>query len=148
MERNNAMQRTSRIASVLAIALLAANATAGFTLGPVVLSAGGGTLSGAGLLASITIGQTLASAPVYSTGGDWKIATGFWAAAKQCPADLNADGFVDDTDFVLFAAAYDLLLCSDPAMPAGCPADLNGDTLVEDSDFVVFANAYNELICP
>jgi hypothetical protein len=28
-----------------------------------------------------------------------------------CPADLNADGFVDDVDFQIFAAAYDALLC-------------------------------------
>jgi hypothetical protein len=31
-----------------------------------------------------------------------------------CPADLNADLFVDDSDFVLFATAYNELLC-----PAG-----------------------------
>jgi len=142
------MQRTLRTASAFAVALFATSALPDLTLGPVVLSGGGGTIAGAGFRASITIGQTLASAPVYSTGGDLKLATGFWAAAKQCPADLNTDGFVDDSDFVLFAAAYDLLLCSDSAMPAGCSADLNGDTLVEDSDFVSFAEAYNELICP
>jgi hypothetical protein len=28
-----------------------------------------------------------------------------------CPADLNNDGFVDDTDFVLFATAYETLIC-------------------------------------
>jgi hypothetical protein len=28
-----------------------------------------------------------------------------------CPADLNADTIVDDADFVLFASAYDALLC-------------------------------------
>ncbi|MFO0859631.1 MAG: hypothetical protein U0570_03680 [Phycisphaerales bacterium] len=68
--------------------------------------------------------------------------------ASPCPADLNGDTFVDDADFVLFAAAYDLLDCADPAMPAGCPADLTGDGIVEDADFVVFAAAYNELLCP
>lgn len=142
------MQRTFRLASAFAVALLAFSSLSDLHLGPVLLSGGGGTVAGAGFRASITIGQPLASAPTYSSGGDLKIATGFWAAAKQCPADLNADGFVDDTDFVLFASAYDLLLCSDPAMMPGCPADLNGDTLVEDSDFVAFAEAYNELICP
>jgi hypothetical protein len=60
-----------------------------------------------------------------------------------CAGDLNGDGFVDDTDFVLFAAAYDELVCG----PA-CPADLNGDDFVDDADFVLFASAYNELICP
>jgi hypothetical protein len=28
-----------------------------------------------------------------------------------CPANLNADLMVDDDDFVLFAAAYDALIC-------------------------------------
>lgn len=142
------MKRTCRLTASLTAALLATSALADLTVGPFVVASGGGSLSGDGYRATTTIGQAFASAPAYSTGGGYKIATGFWAAAKQCPADLNADGLVDDTDFVLFASAYNLLLCADPAMPAGCPADLNGDTLVEDSDFVVFANAYNELICP
>ncbi|MBS0188670.1 MAG: hypothetical protein JSS51_11415, partial [Planctomycetes bacterium] len=68
--------------------------------------------------------------------------------APPCPADLNNDGLVDDSDFVLFAAAYDMLDCADPAMPPGCPADLNNDDTVEDADFVIFAEAYNTLLCP
>jgi hypothetical protein len=66
----------------------------------------------------------------------------------DCPADLNLDTFVDDADFVLFAPAYNLLLCSDPAMPATCPADLNADAMVDDADFVLFAAAYEVLLCP
>jgi len=66
----------------------------------------------------------------------------------SCPGDLNHDGQVDDTDFVSFAAAYDILDCADPSMPASCPADLNGDGLVDDSDFVIFASAYDALVCP
>ena len=65
-----------------------------------------------------------------------------------CTGDLNGDTFVDDSDFVLFANAYNILDCADPAMPAGCPADLNADLFVDDSDFVLFASAYNDLICP
>ena len=65
-----------------------------------------------------------------------------------CPADLNSDDFVDDSDFVLFANAYNVLVCDDPAMPVGCPADLNGDGFVDDTDFVAFADAYNALLCP
>jgi len=68
--------------------------------------------------------------------------------AAPCPGDLNGDGFVEDADFVLFVAAYNILDCMDPAMPAGCPADLNGDDVVDDGDFVVFVAAYNELVCP
>lgn len=67
---------------------------------------------------------------------------------RECPADLNADGFVDDADFSIFVVAYDLLDCADPSMPAACPADLNRDGLVDDADFSVFAVAYDELICP
>jgi len=65
-----------------------------------------------------------------------------------CPGDLNSDGFVDDSDFVLFATAYDLLDCSDPSMPVGCPADLNDDGFVDDTDFVLFSTAYDAFLCP
>lgn len=65
-----------------------------------------------------------------------------------CPADLNGDGFVEDSDFVIFAASYDILDCSDPFMPAGCAADFNFDGYVDDADFVIFAGAYDALLCP
>lgn len=65
-----------------------------------------------------------------------------------CAGDFNGDGLVDDTDFIQFASAYNILDCADPAMPAGCPIDLNSDGFVDDSDFVLFATAYNDLICP
>jgi hypothetical protein len=29
-----------------------------------------------------------------------------------CPADLTGDAFVDDADFVLFASAYNALVCA------------------------------------
>lgn len=60
-----------------------------------------------------------------------------------CPGDLNNDSFVDDSDFVLFASAYDELVC-----PSSCPADLNDDDFVDDADFVLFAAAYDALLCP
>ncbi len=69
-------------------------------------------------------------------------------AGPPCPADLTADGIVEDGDFVVFAAAYDVLDCADPAMPFECPSDLNADGLVDDSDFVQFVQAYNDLLCP
>ncbi|MBX3389833.1 MAG: hypothetical protein KF691_10315 [Phycisphaeraceae bacterium] len=72
-----------------------------------------------------------------------------WApAAAACAGDLNNDGFVDDSDFVLLVNAYNILDCADPSMAAGCPADLNGDGFVDDSDFVLFVVAYNDLVCP
>ena len=67
---------------------------------------------------------------------------------RLCPADLTGDQSVDDADFIGFAAAYNRLECTDPAMPANCPADLNADELVDDADFVLFAAAYDTLNCP
>lgn len=57
-----------------------------------------------------------------------------------CPGDFNADGVVDDTDFVSFAEFYNEL--------TAMRGDLNGDMQTDDSDFVLFATAYNDLICP
>ncbi|MGH7243809.1 MAG: hypothetical protein ACREJD_10365 [Phycisphaerales bacterium] len=65
-----------------------------------------------------------------------------------CAGDLNGDGQVDDSDFVSFVVAYNILDCADLAMPAGCPADFNSDGVVDDFDFVSFVVAYNELVCP
>lgn len=59
---------------------------------------------------------------------------------SNCPADLNDDRAVDDSDFVRFAESYNLLL--DPV------GDLNQDGVADDADFVIFAAAYNELVCP
>lgn len=60
--------------------------------------------------------------------------------AKTCTGDLNKDGFVDDSDFVRFADAYNNLLDR--------RADFTADLLTDDSDFVIFADAYNALLCP
>lgn len=65
-----------------------------------------------------------------------------------CFADLNNDGLVDDADFVLFLASYNVLDCADPTMAIGCPGDLNFNRVVDDADFVLFLSAYNELLCP
>ncbi|MBL8876098.1 MAG: endonuclease [Phycisphaerae bacterium] len=67
---------------------------------------------------------------------------------QACAGDLNNDSVVDDTDFVLFSAAYDTFDCAEPSMPAGCPADLNADLVVDDADFVLFASAYDAFLCP
>lgn len=89
--------------------------------------------------------------PVVIGEGYGTFDTGFSAEfdfVPGCAADLNRDAFVDDADFVLFARAYNVLECLDPAMPADCPANLNNDLSVDDEDFVLFATAYNELVCP
>lgn len=64
----------------------------------------------------------------------------FTVDAGTCPCDLNGDSMVDDSDFVLFAGAYNELVTM--------AADFNGDGLTDDADFVQFAGAYNELMCP
>ncbi|MBY0112878.1 MAG: hypothetical protein K2Y21_08655 [Phycisphaerales bacterium] len=69
------------------------------------------------------------------------------AVTITCRGDFNFDTQVDDLDFVSFAGAYDILLCTDPSMPAACPADINRDGFVDDSDFVSFADAYDRLTC-
>ena len=60
--------------------------------------------------------------------------------SNSCVGDINTDGVVDDTDFVLFAEFYNALI--DPR------GDLTGDGNTDDSDFVAFAEAYNALLCP
>lgn len=68
----------------------------------------------------------------------------FTVSGLPCPADFTADSFVDDADFVFFAAQYDLFSIP-PAAPA---ADLNGDGFVDDGDFVIFSAAYDQFACP
>jgi hypothetical protein len=81
-------------------------------------------------------------------GGSTLACVILYEPTSACLGDLNNDGFVDDSDFVGFAAAYNLLDCSDATMPTNCPADFNGDDFIDDADFVIFAAAYNELVCP
>ncbi len=64
------------------------------------------------------------------------------------PYFIANDGQVDDSDFSLFAASYNVLECFDPSMPQACRADVNGDLVVDDADFSVFVVAYNQLLCP
>jgi len=58
---------------------------------------------------------------------------------SPCITDMNDDGFTDDTDFVLFAAAYETFVTRD--------GDFTNDGLTDDSDFVIFAEAYEEFVC-
>lgn len=61
-----------------------------------------------------------------------------------CIGDLDCNGFVDDADFVRFAANYDLYTVP----PADGAADFNLDGFVDDHDFVIFAGVYDRFICP
>jgi hypothetical protein len=82
------------------------------------------------------------------TGGNVGALVSLYTYRLPCPADLNNDDLVEDADFSVFVVAYDLLACSDPAMPSGCPSDLNRDGSVDDTDFSLFAVAYDALLCP
>ena len=88
----------------------------------------------------VTAGSTVSG----STGKDWGPGT---QPPDPCPGDFNMDGQVDDADFIIFAQAYNILDCADPAMPSGCICDMNGDGFVDDADFVDFVFAYNNLVC-
>lgn len=65
-----------------------------------------------------------------------------------CGEDLNSDGLVDDSDFVMFLPSYNIVECIDPSMSQGCPADFNIDGIVNDDDFLLFLKAYNDVACP
>lgn len=103
----------------------------------------GGTIYSDSISASLSASLT---AKVLTPGASLAWCSG--AAYRACVGDLNNDGFVDDLDFLVFAAAYNILDCTDPSMPSGCPSDLNTDGFVDDLDFQLFVPAYNTLVCP
>ncbi|NUQ53935.1 MAG: hypothetical protein HUU19_14725 [Phycisphaerales bacterium] len=51
-----------------------------------------------------------------------------------CPADVNADGFVNGDDYDAFASAFDV---------ADAEADFNGDGFVNGDDYDAFASAFD-----
>lgn len=71
----------------------------------------------------------------------------YFNTTHTCLCNLSGDsaGIVDDSDFMIFAAAYDLMLLPDGANPS---ADLDRDGVVNDSDFSVFVGAYDLGQCP
>lgn len=66
---------------------------------------------------------------------------------SACAGDFNFDGVVDDEDFQIFAAGYNVLDCDDPTMTPGCPGDMDGNNIVDDEDFQLFVVAYNGVVC-
>lgn len=66
---------------------------------------------------------------------------------SACAGDFNFDGVVDDDDFQIFAAGYNVLDCDDPSMTPGCPGDMDGNNIVDDEDFQLFVVAYNGVVC-
>lgn len=78
-----------------------------------------------------------------TTTGAWSAGTVTFVPHHHCPADMNHDEFVDDADFAIFSASYDLFTVP----PADPHCDLNGDTFVDDADFVAFAEAYDAFVC-
>ncbi len=61
-----------------------------------------------------------------------------------CRADFNNDRLVDDSDFIVFARAYDEMTYAESFRRE----DMNDDRFVADYDFVQFAAAYDALACP
>ncbi|HEX8876357.1 MAG TPA: S8 family serine peptidase [Phycisphaerales bacterium] len=72
-------------------------------------------------------------------------AADYFAGRIRCRGDLTLDQQVDDSDFSLFAIAYDELLS-----PAGTytGGDLTGDGVCDDLDFQQFVQYYDTLLCP
>lgn len=84
-------------------------------------------------------GFILPVSQIIPTGNDG-LAGALTLVTGLCRADLNRDNMVDDSDFVLFATAYDAFVTNS--------ADFTGDALTDDNDFVIFAEAYDRLTCP
>ncbi|MFO0859450.1 MAG: hypothetical protein U0570_02755 [Phycisphaerales bacterium] len=124
------------------------------------VSQAGGTVSGAsGQLPSPTDGTpaTLTISNIQpSDAGIYRVT--FWNSCGEATSvpvevkvkahitDINADGQVDDADFLLFTTQYDLMLCADPLMSDACSADFNHDGVVDDADFGIFVPAYHEML--
>src|SRR5262245_24841670 len=92
------------------------------------------------LMIAALMGTTLATAAPAAVGP--QRGTGSWLNPADA-ADLDLDGFIGDSDFLVFSLQYDVMECSSPAMPEDCCADLNHDGLVDDADFVIFVREYN-----
>lgn len=101
-----------------------------------------------GTAVSGTAGKRALDDPDSTLGGNVGALVSLFSFTLPCRADLNGDAVVDDADFSIFVFAYDVVSCSEPAMPGGCPADFNTDTVVDDLDFSIFAAAYDALLCP
>jgi hypothetical protein len=90
---------------------------------------GGGLLTGSTLNIEGTLGQWDTT---IMTGGTLKLEGGFWQD-EGCPADFNADGFLDFFDFDDFVIAFE----------NGAPtADFNADGFIDFFDFDDFVVAF------
>ncbi|MBL8876064.1 MAG: hypothetical protein JNM86_09750 [Phycisphaerae bacterium] len=129
------------------------------------ISPGGGSVSGAtGKFQTLPInGGFVATLSIWaiqpSDAGDFTIAftntCGTTVSAPihvevtpHCLGDINNDDIVDDADFSLFCADYDIMYCLAREMPWGCPSAMNSDWYVDDADFVLFVEAYIAFACP
>ncbi|MBL8763473.1 MAG: hypothetical protein JNM07_04305 [Phycisphaerae bacterium] len=77
--------------------------------------------------------------PALHTGPGWDNNVldphgGLQHEVRDCPADFNIDGVVDDFDYFDFLNAF---FSNDP------DADINGDTSIDDFDFFDFLNSFN-----
>ena len=89
--------------------------------------------------ASLVNGTNRVTLVAVEESGTWLVKD-YYVIVGSCPADLNGDGFVDDSDFVIFASAYDNF--------EDYRGDFNNDGYTDDADFVIFAGAYDAFTCP
>lgn len=93
-------------------------------------------------LTAVRAGEGGLAAEVSSNeASSWSAQAG--VLVSNCVADLDNDGIVEDTDFVIFALSYDLLTVP----PADPVCDFSGDGFVDDVDFGMFVGAYDQLLC-
>ena len=118
-------------------AALAASGPADYDLSWNTMDSGGGTSAAGDLELSGTIGQ--AEAGVLMTGGGFELTGGYWRAGTEvppsCPADLDDDGTVGITDFLIVLGAW--------GTPGG---DIDGDGDTGITDFLAVLGAWGP--CP
>jgi hypothetical protein len=107
---------------------------------------GGGEMSSSGGAFSLagTVGQPDAGTAL--AGGSFSLSGGFWVDSQNsCPADLDFDGSVGQSDLGILLAAFGTCP-GQPGYHAGAGA-LGGDPCVTQSDLGVLLANYG-IICP
>ena len=117
------------------VALIAAPASAQWTLERSLIGAGGGVSTEGIFSSSWSLGQAVvgetASAPL-------SLEAGFWTPnVARCHADFNADGFLDFFDYDDFVACFESGNC-----PPGTSGDFNGDGFADFFDYDDFVAAF------
>ena len=130
---------------LLALPAHAAMSSANYRITTTVMSGGGGTMGSSSYALTGTLGQPSPLIdpldPPFSTS--YEMLTGFWytiggAGISNCPADLNADGSVDEDDLEMLADRFGQTLVS---------VDTDGDWDMDGSDLYEMVFDWNRTDC-